>query len=237
MLESLRNPQTKPVGTAACRLTAILAAAVLLCLAPVRADAGGVLAIDFEDIGYIDENCDGTRVRTEHTFDWYIQDDNGNIWYVGELSREYEGDCAEYAGDPSEADRLVRPECYVGSWEAGKGPAGGLIAQAGIVVPSDFPTGAGGPPLTAGTYYMQELAEEAMDVAKVVKVDAKVKVKTDDGTTVFQGCRVTKEYTALSPGAVEQKNYCPDDGGLVLIEETSGGKSVFVVLTHISPPL
>lgn len=196
----------------------------------------GFMAIVVEDIGYLDEDCDGNLVREEHTFDWYRQDIDGNIWYVGELSRSYEGDeCSSYAGDPSEAEREENPDCYEGSWEAGKGPEGGLIAEAGIVVPSNQPIP--GEPITAGTFYLQELADEAVDVAKVLKIDSNVKIKSDDGTEVYHHCRVTKEYSSLAPGSIEQKNYCPDDGGLVVIEELAGGKSVFVVLTEITPPL
>jgi hypothetical protein len=196
-------------------------------------------AVVVEDIGFIDENCDGNRVKEEYTFDWYRQDDNGNVWYLGELSRIYEDGCAG-GPVPSEADRLVSPECYEGSWEAGKPPfgnPGGLVAQAGIVVPSDTPMGLAGEPLTAGTFYLQELAEEAMDVAKVLKTDTKVKFKGEEGTIVHHHCRVTKEYTSLAPGAVEHKNYCPGEGGLVAIEELSGGKSIWVILTDIAPAL
>ena len=195
----------------------------------------GGLAVQAEDIGYIDENCDGTLVKTEHTFDWYRQDDNGNIWYVGELSLDYEIEgCEDTSVVPSAADKAARPQCYVGSWEAGTGSE--FLADAGIVVPSDDPTGSGDP-LTSGTYYMQEFAEDAMDAAKVIAVDTKVKYKIDGETVVFRHCRVTKEYSSLERGAVEHKSYCPDDDGLVVVDELSGGKSVLVVLEDVSPGL
>lgn len=192
----------------------------------------GDMAVEVEDIGYIDEECDGGLVKTEHTFDWYREDDNGNIWYVGELSLDYEIEgCEDTSIDPSAADMTARPECYVGSWEAGMDDA-----EAGIVVPSDDPTGSG-EPLAPGTYYMQEFAETAMDVAKVIRTNAKVKYKIDGETVVFHGCRVTKEYSSLERGAIEQKSYCPDDDGLVLVDEISGGRSVLVVLEDVNPSL
>jgi hypothetical protein len=201
--------------------------------------------VEVEDIGYIDAECTGNPadwIKTEHTFDRYRQDDNGNIWYLGELSLDYEAEsdyatpCSDISISPSLADEGLRPDCYHGSWEAGMGPAGGSVAEAGIVVPSDDPKGTG-EALAAGTYYMQELAEEAMDVAKVVKVDAKVKYKIDGQTVMFQHCRVTKEYSSLEHGAVEQKSYCPDDDGLVVIEELNGGATLLTVLDSIDPAL
>lgn len=206
---------------------------------------GNFDTLEVEDIGYIDAECTGNPadwVKTEHTFDRYRQDDDGNIWYLGELSLDYEAEsdyatpCSDITISPSPADMTARPDCYIGSWEAGKGPAGGLVAEAGIVVPSDDPTGTG-EPLAPGTYFMQELAEEAMDVAKVIKVDAKVKYKVDGQTVMFQHCRVTKEYSSLEHGAVEQKSYCPYNDGLVVVEELNGGQTVLSVLESIDPSL
>jgi len=196
-------------------------------------------AVVVEDIGYFQEDCTGAFEKVEHTFDWYRQDDYGNVWYVGELSLDYENDgCGNTSIDPSEVDMAARPDCYAGSWEAGMAPTGGgLVAEAGIVVPSDLPLGPDGPVLDPGTYYLQELADDAMDVAKVLRVDTKVKYKIDGETVVLHHCRVTKEYSSLAPGEVEQKNYCPDDGGLSLIEEMHGEATLLVVLTDISPAL
>ena len=44
----------------------------------------------------------------EDTFDWYAQDDAGNVWYFGEDTREF--------------DEQGNVETTVGSWEAGQGP-------------------------------------------------------------------------------------------------------------------
>ena len=52
----------------------------------------------------------------EVTDDWYAQDRAGNVWYLGEATREYE------AG---------RRASTAGSWEAGVGGA-----QAGVVMPA-----------------------------------------------------------------------------------------------------
>jgi len=59
----------------------------------------GVRTVEVRDQGYED------GVLTEDTFDWYAQDDQGNVWYFGELSTELP------SGDHS------------GSWTAGGGGA------------------------------------------------------------------------------------------------------------------
>lgn len=104
-----------------------------------------------------------------------------------------------------------------GAWQAGEDGA-----EAGVVVPRHP---------VPGTWYQQEFYEgEAEDRAKVLKTDATVSI----GLGTFAGCLRTKEYTPLAPGAVEQKNYCPG-WGLLLIKELQG-KTVRVELMGDSLP-
>jgi hypothetical protein len=84
----------------------------------------------------------------EDTYDWYAQDDRGNVWYLGEDTREY----AE--------DGTVSTE---GSWEAGVDGA-----QAGILVPAQ--------PEVGMRYRQEYLAGEAEDAAEVVSLDARAVV-------------------------------------------------------------
>jgi hypothetical protein len=80
----------------------------------------------------------------EDTFDWYAQDEDGNIWYLGEDTKEYEN------------GKVVSTE---GSWEAGVDGA-----QAGIIVPGEP---------EVGQAYRQEYYEgEAEDNGEVLSVDA-----------------------------------------------------------------
>src|SRR5688500_1837810 len=45
----------------------------------------GLSARVIADREWLDEDCDGGRdLLLEDTFDWYAQDDAGNIWYFGE---------------------------------------------------------------------------------------------------------------------------------------------------------
>jgi hypothetical protein len=84
----------------------------------------------------------------EVTDDWYAQDSDGNVWYLGE-------DTAEYANG-----RVVTRS---GSFEAGVDGA-----QPGIAMPAD--------PQVGSTYRQEFLAGEAEDFAEVLSTNAKVKV-------------------------------------------------------------
>jgi len=149
------------------------------------------------------EEVDG--VVTEETYDWYAQDDEGNIWYFGENTREClcDNDCES-------------PGCIdtTGSWMAGEG---GALPGYLILAPEPKP----------GVCYQQESAEDAQDMAKVLRLNAKVSI--DYG--YFEDCLKTKEWTPLAPGEIENKYYAPGVG-LVLIKELKG-KTVRVELISI----
>ncbi len=99
-----------------------------------------------------------------------------------------------------------------GSWEAGVDGA-----EAGIIMLADP---------KVGTQYRQEFsAGVAEDMAKVVSLDETAQVPYGS----FDGCLQTMEWTALSPGARENKYYAPGTG-LVL---ESGKKGERVELTAI----
>jgi hypothetical protein len=118
----------------------------------------------------------------EDTFDWYAQDGEGNVWYLGEDSREIEN------------GQVVSTE---GSWEAGVNGA-----EAGIIMWAD-------PSAHLGEEYRQEFAAgEAEDAGKVVAVDETVTVPF--GT--FTGCIKTEDRNLLESGSTENKFYCPDVG-------------------------
>jgi hypothetical protein len=84
----------------------------------------------------------------EETWDWYGQDKAGNLWYLGEDTKEYED------------GKVVTTE---GSWEAGVDGA-----QAGIIMPAD-------PEI--GLIYRQEYYEgEAEDSGQILSLAEKVSV-------------------------------------------------------------
>jgi hypothetical protein len=84
----------------------------------------------------------------ENTFDWYAQDTCGNVWYLGENTKEYEN------------GKVVST---AGSWEAGVDGA-----QPGVVMPAD---------LQVGLSYRQEYyAGEAEDNAQILSLTEQAQV-------------------------------------------------------------
>lgn len=129
----------------------------------------GIPATVVHDQAYLD----GALV--EDTFDWYAQDTLGNVWYLGEDSRQIENGV------------VVGTE---GSWEAGvNGASAGLIMLAQPKV---------------GTQYQQEFAAGvAEDMARVLSLSATADVaygaftgclKTEEWTPLEPGAREAKFY-------------------------------------------
>jgi hypothetical protein len=167
----------------------------------------GLTARVVTDKAWLDEDCDGGRdLLLESTFDWYAQDDAGNVWYVGEDTTEFQYDDEGTLLDSSKE----------GSWQAGTdGAIAGLIM---LAAPSP------------GDFYQQEFAADtAEDAAKVVGMDRNV----ETGLGSFGGCLITKEWSPLDPGAIEHKYYCPN-AGLVLVREFKG--KTIAEAVEIDPP-
>lgn len=78
----------------------------------------------------------------ENTWDWYAQDVCGNVWYLGENTKEYENGVVVTTA---------------GSWEAGVDGA-----QAGVIVPAD--------PQVGLAYRQEYYAGEAEDAAEVLSL-------------------------------------------------------------------
>lgn len=84
----------------------------------------------------------------ENTWDWYAQDGCGNIWYMGENTKEYENGVVVSTA---------------GSWEAGVDGA-----QPGVIVPAD--------PQVGLTYREEYYAGEAEDAAQVMSLNEQTQV-------------------------------------------------------------
>ena len=84
----------------------------------------------------------------EDTRDWYAQDSDGNLWYLGEDTKEYENG---------------KVKSTEGSWAYGVDGA-----QPGVVVPAD--------PKQGMTYREEYYAGHAEDAAEVLNVDSQVQV-------------------------------------------------------------
>ncbi len=96
---------------------------------------------------------------------------------------------------------------HVGAWIAGIGGAKpGYWIKARHVV---------------GDSYRQEYYEgQAEDMAKVVAVGLTV----TSGVGTYKNCTKTYDWTRLDSEAREHKYYCPDAGGLVLVEDLTNGE-------------
>jgi hypothetical protein len=97
-------------------------------------------------------------VPVEDTFDWYAQDDDGNLWYFGEDTTEFEDG---------------KPAGHAGAWEAGVDGA-----LPGILLPAE--------PEVGMTYRQEYYAGEAEDRAKVLSLDEPVSVPFGDFTGALQ---------------------------------------------------
>jgi hypothetical protein len=84
----------------------------------------------------------------EDTFDWYAQDRAGNVWYLGEETREYENG---------------KVTSTAGSWEAGVDGA-----QPGVVMPAK--------PRVGLAYRQEHYAGEAEDEAEIFSLAEQVEV-------------------------------------------------------------
>lgn len=138
----------------------------------------------------------------EDTFDWFAQDVDGNVWYLGEESREYED------------GELVGTE---GSWEAGVDGA-----LPGIVMLADP---------TVGTAYRQEYYEgEAEDLGEVHRtgVSETLPAGVYDEIVVIREWNplepdvVEDKYHAPGVGVVLELKVEGGDGRVELVEFTSG---------------
>ena len=139
----------------------------------------------------------------EDTYDWYAQDADGNVWYLGEETTEYEN------GEATSTE---------GSWEAGVDGA-----QAGILLPADPQVGTG--------YRQEYLAGEAEDAAFVLSIDEQVQVPTGlyEGalmtrdTTALEPDLVELKFYARDVGPVMELPISGESGRTVLTETDAAG--------------
>ena len=120
----------------------------------------------------------------EDTYDWFAQDADGNVWYLGEASSDYEnGEVVSTAG----------------SWEAGVDGA-----LPGIVMPAD--------PAVGDSFRQEYYVGEAEDMMEILEVGASLEVlagsfddvvKTEDWTPLEPDA-VEKKYYALGVGRIRE---------------------------------
>jgi PEP-CTERM motif len=146
----------------------------------------GVTTRVVRDTAYVDD------ILVEDTRDWYAQDTDGNVWYMGEFVTNFvyddEGNLIGTNND--------------GSWEAGvNGALPGYIMETN--------------PQVGDNYYQESAPNDgALDQAKVFSIGESISIDFGDFDNVLK----TLESTELTPGVLEFKNYAPGIG-LILVEE------------------
>jgi hypothetical protein len=165
-------------------------------------------AVVVRDREWVDEECTGDYVLVEDTFDWYAQDDSGNVWYLGEDTTAFD----------DEANCLTDE----GSWKAG---AGGAVP--GVLMLSD--------PQSGDSYQQEFLEGEAEDWAKILRLDAGVSIDyggyldclmTKEYTPLSPGEIEHKFYCRLSQGGF----------GLMLVNELKGKTRRVEYIGTLLPP-
>ena len=157
----------------------------------------GITATVVRDTVYVDGEL------AEDTYDWYAQDKDGNVWYLGEDSHEYED------------GKAVNAE---GSWEHGKdGALAGIVMLAHPAV---------------GDAYRQEYYEgEAEDMGEVLEVGATKELGlgsyedvlvTEDWNPLEPDVVEEKSY-APGVGLIFEAKVAGGDGEIELIELTPAG--------------
>jgi hypothetical protein len=139
----------------------------------------------------------------EDTYDWYAQDGDGNVWYLGEDTKEYED------------GKVASTE---GSWEAGVDGA-----LPGIVMPAD--------PSVGHAYRQEYYAGEAEDMGEIIDVGGSVGVPAghyDDVVTTkdwtpLEPDAIEQKMYAPGVGVVREELVAGGDELNELVEFTTGG--------------
>ena len=155
-------------------------------------DILGIPSLVVRDVAWEDD------ILVEDTYDWYAQDTDGNIWYMGEIATNYEyDDDGNFLGTNTE-----------GSWEAGVDDS-----LPGYLMPAN--------PQVGDNYFQEFRPGVAVDEAIVVDTNATVEI----GLGTFENVLKTKDFTVLDPDVFEFKYYAPGMGQLLAEEDIPTGGS------------
>ena len=148
-------------------------------------------------------------VLAEDTLDYFAQDKQGNVWYLGEDTNAFEYD---------DNGRLISTS-HEGSWRAGvRG------AKPGFIMPAN--------PAVGFSYY-QEFAQrdQALDQAQILSLNESVTVPAGH----FTGVVKTLETSAAEPSVTENKFYARGVGEILALEDIiNGGQPNRVPLVSVT---
>ena len=134
----------------------------------------------------------------EDTIDWYAQDIFGNVWYFGEISKNFEN------GELNNLD---------GSWQAGVEDA-----QPGIIMKANP---------EVGDIYRQEFTlGEAEDMGEVISTTETAEMAP--AANCAGTCVVTRDFLPIDPGHVEKKFYASGIGNILVIDLDTGKREELI---------
>jgi hypothetical protein len=158
-------------------------------------DVNGVKATVVHDLVFVGDQI------VEETYDWYAQDKDGNVWYLGEEVDNYENGVL--------AD-------HTGSWEWGKdGALPGIMMWAD---PSAH---------LNEEYYQEYYAGEAEDKGQVLSMNENVTVPFG----AFDSVLKTYDFSSLDPDLKENKFYAKGIGVIKEVDQLSGEEVVLIEFT------
>ena len=163
----------------------------------------GITCLVVKDIVFINDEL------VEDTDDWYAQDQQGNVWYCGEIAENYE----TFEGDNPNNAELTDVD---GSWKAGRDGA-----KAGISLP--------GYAVIGETFRQEVLWREAEDVIEILSTSG---TETTPIANCNGDCLVTRDFTPLDPGIEELKYYLPGLGKIVEINLDTGERVELIEFKH-----
>lgn len=159
----------------------------------------GIQATIMHDVVYLNGEL------IEETFDWFAQDKEGNVWYLGEDVDNYEN------GVLTDHD---------GSWEAGvDGALPGIVMFAN---PAEH---------IGETMRQEYYAGIAEDAADLLSITQKVAVPFGSFDHVLQ----TYDYTPLDADAQEHKFYAAGIGEIRTVDLLTGEETVLIEYTPGNP--
>ncbi len=156
----------------------------------------GVTCLVVKDIVMID------GVLEEGTIDWYAQDKQGNVWYFGEDSKEYNKD-----GSVASA---------AGSWEGGvDGALPGMVMQA--------------TPVVGETYRQEYYKGEAEDLATVLSLSESVSIPMGSYNNMLM---TNEWSALDNPPVYEHKYYAKDIGFIMTKYMEGGFELKLIEIRH-----
>ena len=144
-------------------------------------------------------------ILVEDTLDWYAQDDDGNVWYMGEIATNYNyDDEGEFTGTD-----------FDGSWQAGvDGAAPGWIMRAD--------------PMPGDSYFQEFFPGVAVDEGKVIARG--LSVETEFGS--FDNVLKIRDTSSLEPGVGAFKYFAPGVGQVLEEEFAEDEPSLFIEIQN-----